>query len=93
MVANSSVRWDCADLGGERRVSTVRWARRLCFATAAALTLLAAFGPTLARAVEDPDADRPTTWSGQASASGVTRFVAPGPLVATHTPTRPVERA
>ena len=29
----------------------------------------------------------------QASEIGVTRFVAPGPLVATHTPTRPVARA
>lgn len=28
-----------------------------------------------------------------ASAMGVTRFVAPGPLVATHTPTRPLARA
>ena len=52
----------------------VRFARRLCFAIAAALTLLAAFGPTLARAVDDPDASRPTTWSGQAAASGVHQF-------------------
>ena len=28
-----------------------------------------------------------------ASAMGVTRLVAPGPLVATHTPTRPLARA
>ena len=30
--------------------------------------------------------------SMKASASAVTRFVAPGPLVAMHTPTRPVAR-
>ena len=30
------------------------------------------------------------TESRKASAIGVTRFVAPGPLVAMHTPTRPV---
>jgi hypothetical protein len=52
-------------------VRTVRWARRLCFATAAALTLLAAVGPTLAQALDDVDADRPIAWTGHASASGI----------------------
>src|SRR5581483_5399641 len=46
--------------------------RRACFLAAALLIATAAIGPVVAKAaVSDPDADRPTVWSGQASANAL----------------------
>jgi hypothetical protein len=45
--------------------------RRLCFAAAALALVLAAITPAIAKAADDPDADRPIVWGGDASASGI----------------------
>src|SRR4051812_41599570 len=53
-----------------RRFATVRRMRRTCFASAALILLLAALVPTFAKAPEDPDANRPSVWGGEATAYG-----------------------
>jgi hypothetical protein len=45
--------------------------RRACFVAAAGLVATAVIAPVAARAASDPDADRPTVWNGQASASAI----------------------
>lgn len=57
-------------LSGLRRLPTMRRLRRLCFAAAALILLLAAVAPRFAKA-EDPDDGRPVVWAGQADASGI----------------------
>ncbi|MCU1450648.1 MAG: hypothetical protein JWP02_2818 [Acidimicrobiales bacterium] len=47
----------------------MRTVRRACFASAALLLVLAVVTPALARAADDPDADRPVVWGGNAAAS------------------------
>jgi hypothetical protein len=49
----------------------VRTVRRACFASAALLLVLAVVAPALAKAADDPDADRPVNWGGQASATAI----------------------
>jgi hypothetical protein len=45
--------------------------RRLCFASAALILLLAVVAPAFARAADDPDADRPVVWGGDAAAAAI----------------------
>ncbi|MBV8980298.1 MAG: hypothetical protein JO086_05300 [Acidimicrobiia bacterium] len=49
----------------------LRRVRRACFLAAALLVVAALVVPQVAKAANDPDADRPITWSGQASASAI----------------------
>ena len=45
--------------------------RRLCFAAAALALVLAVITPAIAKAADDPDADRPVNWSGLAAATAI----------------------
>jgi hypothetical protein len=55
-----------------RRTNTVLTRlRRACFGAAAILVGAAVIAPVMAKAANDPDADRPVVWSGQASASAI----------------------
>ncbi|MBV8984728.1 MAG: hypothetical protein JO248_09845, partial [Acidimicrobiia bacterium] len=49
----------------------VRYVRRACFLAAALLVVAALVVPEVAKAANDPDADRPLNWAGQASASAL----------------------
>src|ERR1043165_3797121 len=60
-----------ASTGAMRRTTkALTRVRRACFVAAALLVTAAAIAPVMAKAA-DPDADRPSIWVGQASASGI----------------------
>ena len=50
---------------------TLSRVRRLCFAAAALILVLAVVTPALAKAADDPDADRPVVWAGNAAAAAI----------------------
>jgi hypothetical protein len=52
-------------------VRTLSRVRRLCFASAALILVLAVVTPALAKAADDPDADRPVVWAGNAAAAAI----------------------
>ncbi|MBV9039726.1 MAG: hypothetical protein JOZ68_01900 [Acidimicrobiia bacterium] len=55
----------------KRTSRLVRYVRRACFLAAALLVVAALVVPEVAKAANDPDADRPLNWAGQASASAL----------------------
>ena len=55
----------------KRTGGLLRYVRRACFLAAALLAVAALVVPQVAKAANDPDAERPINWSGQASASAI----------------------